>query len=186
MHTQALTEDERRMAEANIGLARAVALRMLPSGQSVGMDWNELYSIACEGLLRGVQKYDPALCKTSGYLYRSCQLAVTNALRARRRSNDSAIVLSLDKQLCADDPSATFGALLPDKVDVEAEVLCRIEFKQMLALCTPREQEALRLYTLGFRQRGIAIEMGISQARVSYLLHSIRLKCATRRKKVAE
>lgn len=186
MHTQALTDDERRMAEENIGLARVAALRLLPSGKAVGMDWNELYSAACEGLLRGVRRYDPTISKPGPYLYGSCRFAVMNAMRDRRRANGGAVPLSLDTPVCEDIPDMTFGDLLPARVDVEAEVVLRIAFQQALAVCTPREQEAGNLYAHGLSEREIAKEMGVSQARVNLLIHSIRRRIAEQRKDVAE
>ena len=186
MLTQALTDDERRMAEENLGLARVAALRLLPSGKAIGMEWNELYSAACEGLLRGVQRYDPTISKSGTYLYGSCRFAVMNAMRDRRRAYGGAVPLSLDIPIDESAPDMTFGDLLPARVDVEAEVVRRITFQQALAVCTPRERDAGNLYALGLSEREIATEMGVSQARVNLLIHSIRRRIAEQRKDVAE
>lgn len=44
---QALTESQRRLVEQNIGLAGCAAARFRRSGKTVGLELDDLFSIAC-------------------------------------------------------------------------------------------------------------------------------------------
>ena len=94
---QALTESQRRLVEQNIGLAGCAAVRFRRSGKTVGLELDDLFSIACMGLVYGAQRYDPAVSRPGTYLYDCCQWMLLTELRHRRRKCRAGTVYSLDK-----------------------------------------------------------------------------------------
>ena len=82
---QALTESKRRLVEQNIGLAGCAAVRFRRIGKTVGLELDDLFSIACMGLVYGAQRYDPAVSRPGTYLYDCCQWMLLTELRHRRR-----------------------------------------------------------------------------------------------------
>lgn len=57
--TGRLTDFQRQLAESHIGLARRIAWKYLKACERLGMDWDDVFSIACMGLMRAVRTFDP-------------------------------------------------------------------------------------------------------------------------------
>lgn len=177
MHPKALTESQRRLVEQNIGLAGYVAARFRGSGRAAGLEWEDLFSIACMGLVCGARAYDPTISRPSTYLYACCRGALLMELRRSRYKCRAGTVRSLDRVIrLGDDDADTFGESLPDKTNVEEEALANIIMQQILELATSRERIVAMMYARGSTQIEIAQALGTTQATVSRTMSSLRKK----------
>ena len=112
MRPKALTESQRRLVEQNIGLAGCAAARFRRSGKTVGLELDDLFSIACMGLVYGAQRYDPAVSRPGTYLFDCCQWMLLTELRHRRRKCRAGTVYSLDMPVVMGREVVTYGDLL--------------------------------------------------------------------------
>lgn len=176
MHPKALTEAQRRLVEQNIGLARSVAARFWGFGRAAGLEWDDLFSIACMGLVYGAQRYDPAISRPGTYLYNCCRWVLLRELQRSRCQCRAGTVCSLDEPIQQGSRVATFGELLEDDADVEEEVLTALAMQRAWESATPRERIVATMYASGATQRDISLSIGTSQTTVSNALHSLRKK----------
>ena len=177
MHPKALTEAQRHLVEQNIGLAGYAAARFRGSGRAAGLEWEDLFSIACMGLVYGARLYDPAISRPSTYLYNCCRGMLLDELRRSRCECRAGTVYSLDRVVrLGDDDADTLGELLPDKTNVEEEALANITMQQILELATSRERIVAMMRVRGATQVEIAQALGVTQATVSRAVSSLRQK----------
>ena len=173
---QALTEAQRRLVEQNIGLAGCAAVRFKDSGKAVGLELDDLFSIACMGLVYGAQHYDPTVSRPGTYLYDSCQWMLLNELRHRRRKCRAGTVYSLDMPVVMGCEDVTYGDTLLAETDVEEEAIANVILQRMMELSTPRERIVAMMYANGATQAEIARSLGVTRASVSYTMSRLRQK----------
>lgn len=174
MCAQALTDSQRRLVEENIRLATHVAKRFTNVLKCTGLDFDDLFSLACLGLCYGARLYNPALSKAS-YLYKCCENAILQELRKRRNRNQQARIVSMDASAWFLDTEATLGDILEDPdADVENEAIAHMALAHVLGEATERELMILKLYAIGMNQTEIAPIVGISQCHVSRILAKMR------------
>lgn len=173
---QALTESQRRLVEQNIGLAGCAAVRFRRSGKTVGLELDDLFSIACTGLIYGAQRYDPAVSRPGTYLYDCCQWMLLTELRHRRRKCRAGTVCSLDKPVVMGHEVVTYGDLLMADADVEEEALTNVILRRMMELSTPRERIVAMMYANGATQAEIARSLGVTRSAVSATMSRLREK----------
>lgn len=175
MHPKALTESQRQLVEQNIGLAGYAATRFRGSGKAVGLEWDDLFSIACIGLVYGARVYDPTISRASTYLYNCCRGMLLSELRRRRCRCRAGTVCSLDRPIWPGDDTV-FGELLPDRTNVEEEALANIAMQRIMELSTPRERIVAIMHARGETQVEIAQALGVTQATVSRAKASLKKK----------
>ena len=176
MRPKALTESQRRLVEQNIGLAGCAAVRFRRSGKTVGLELDDLFSIACMGLVYGAQRYDPAVSRPGTYLYDCCQWMLLTELRHRRRKCRAGTVYSLDKPVVMGREVVTYGDLLMADADVEEEALTNVILRRMMELSTPRERIVAMMYANGATQAEIARSLGVTRSAVSATMGRLREK----------
>lgn len=176
MRTQALTASQRRLVEDNIRLATFVAKRFTSVMEYAGLDFDDLFSLACLGLCHGAQLYNPAISKPSTYLCRCCESAILQELRKERRRRGIAQIVSLDAPApCTLNAELTLGDVLEaHDTDVENEVIAHMALAHVLGEATELELTALQLYASGMNQTEIASIIGVSQSYVSRIIAKIR------------
>lgn len=179
MCTQTLTDGQRRLVEDNIRLATFIAKRFTGVMAYTGLDFDDLFSLACLGLCRGAQLYDPAISKPSTYLCRCCETAILHELCKIRRRRGIAHVVSLDESIpWFPDAEVTLGDLLEDKAtDVASDAVAHMALTHVLEEATERELTVLNLYASGMNQTEIAPIVGVAQTTVSRILAKVR-RCA--------
>lgn len=177
MHPKALTEAQRRLVEQNIGLAGYAAARFRDSGKAAGLEWDDLFSISCMGLVCGARRYDPAVSRPGTYLYNCCRGSLLMELRHRRCKCRAGTAHSLDRVIWPEDGDAeTFGELLPDKTNVEEEAIANIALQRIMELSTQRERIVAMMYARGLTQIEIAQTLGTTQSTVSRTMSGLRKK----------
>lgn len=175
MDAQALTDSQRRLVEDNIRLATFVAKRFTGIMECAGLDFDDLFSLACLGLCHGAQLYDPAISKPSTYLCRCCENAILQELRKLRRQAQLVKTVSLDAPVGHLENDVTLGNILEDlNTDVESEAIAHMVLSRIEEEATAQELTVMQLYASGMRQTEIAPIVGVSQSYVSRILAKIR------------
>ena len=160
--------ERQRRIERHLPLVRALARPFAGRGEPL----EDLVQVGTIGLIKAVDRYDPARGSLAAYAaptirgeilrYLRDRPAPVRVPRAEQRRGAAAVALPLDERL----PAAGAGG--------EAE-LERGESRALVAAALralePRERRLLGLrYAAGLSQRGIAVELGLSQTHVSRLL----------------
>lgn len=175
MRTKALTDSQRRLVEDNIRLATFVAKRFTGAMECTGLDFDDLFSLACLGLCHGARLYNPAISKPSTYLCRCCESIILQELRKERRRMGIARTVSLDAPVPWNlDAELTLGDVLEAPNTVENEAIAHMALTHVLEEATELEQTALQLYASGMSQTEIALIVGVSQSYVSRILAKMR------------
>lgn len=175
MGTLPLTDSQRRLVEENIRLATYVAKRFTGVMECAGLDFDELFSLACIGLCHGARLYDPEVSKPSTYLCRCCETAILQELRKLRRQAQLVKTVSLDAPVGHLENDATLGDILEDlNTDVESEAIAHMVLSRIEEEATAQEQTVMQLYASGMRQMEIAPIVGVSQSYVSRILAKMR------------
>ena len=76
-----LTDSERALVTQHVRLAGLAASRTREYGRRVGFEFDELFSIACLGLVKGIRNFDPSISKPSTFLYTCCMREVLRTIR---------------------------------------------------------------------------------------------------------
>ena len=178
MQKEKLTDAQRELVEANLGLARMVAWKYRESCARVGIDFDDAVSIACMGLIKGVRRYNPAVSKPSTYLSRGCELEIMMELRKRRQPCRCAtLTISIDTPMDWDDEGHTrtlSDVLAEPGPTLEDSCIATILVDTAMCNLTPRQAEILRLMQEGLNQHEIGRIIGCSQSYVSRLVNACR------------
>lgn len=179
--TVRLTDSQRALVESNLGLARMVAWKNYKYYEQLGMDWDDVFSVACLGLMRAARTFNSEKSKASTYLTCGCKSELRMELRRQRaRSRSAFATVSLQESygrrgateqhiedlLVSNDP-------LPEDAAIDAETEAHL--RQVLkCMRGTKKGRALSLRVNGKTQPEIAQILGCSQSNVSRMLSSMR------------
>lgn len=173
MQKKKLTDAQRQLIEENLGLARMAAWKYREPCAKVGIDWDDAYAIACEGIIRGVQRYKPELGRASTYLIRGCELAILMELRKfRQKCRAGFLTVSLSDIYCGDrDGNALTieDTVMDTRQSPEEESVTEIMLQSVMKKLTSRQKIILQMALDGFTQDEIGRALGLSQSYVSRL-----------------
>lgn len=179
MQKEKLTDAQRELVEANLGLARMAAWKFRESCAKVGIDLEDAMSIAYMGLIKGARSYDPSISKPGTYLMRGCELALLMELRKHRvlRLN-AAQTVSLETPICMDKDGGAIFTIAETIANpgpaLDDACIASILMDDAMSHISPRQREILRLMQDGLSQHEIGRRIGCSQAYVSRLLAACR------------
>lgn len=170
----------------NIKLARHIAKQY----RNLPIEYDDLFQLACEGLVRAARSYDPSKCvKFSTYAAHCIYSAINMHWRTVRRQPDT---VSLSEPAGRNkeglDFNKTLGDELPDAGPTPDEIVANNEkIDQMLTILhklPPRMKEILYMYYgLGGRrplnQREIAEIYRLSQSIISRIITKARKQILT-------
>ena len=178
MQKEKLTDAQRELVEANLGLARMAAWKYRESCARVGIDWDDAYSIACLGLMKAARSYDPMRGKPSTYLSFGCETAILMELRKHRAlTRCTVLTVSMETPLHTDinGNMLTLADVLEDPGPaMEDECIAAILIENARCNITPRQAEILRLMQEGMNQHEIGRIIGCSQSYVSRLINACK------------
>ena len=177
-----LTDAQRLLVEENLGLARRTAWKYNASCARHGMDWEDVFSIACLGLIRAARKFDPSQGKASTYLIHGCELAVLMELRRCNDASHSAFLTVSIDEIKWDDGAGhvvTLSDMLPsDEPTPDETVLSKVSVAQIQDVIkyhlTQEEKRVLHLKMAGVSQKEIARSVGHAQSWASRVLCRIQ------------
>lgn len=166
-----LTDEQRTLVEENIGLARRVAWKYKASCARYGMDWDDVFSIACLGLMKAARSFDPAKGKRGTYLTYGCETEVLMELRRCRDTAHSAFAAVSLQDPCGRNPGGkelTYADVLEaEGPGIDEEVIGRCTEAQVLAALdrrtTSTQKRVLRMHMQGMPQRQIGGAFGHGQ-----------------------
>lgn len=171
---QKLNETQRELVERNLGLARLAVYRTAELRRPVGLDDDDAYAIACEGLVHGAMRFDPALgFKESSYLLP----AVMNSIRMECRSlsrKSHTFAVSLDCEYGQN--GLTFADTLNEPRTLEETVMQKADAMNALAAMDPLERRCFLAWYQGTGQKAIAGQIGCTQSYVSRIIAHGRAK----------
>lgn len=177
-----LTDAQRELVEYNIGIARSVAWKYYKAYIRYGMDWNDVFSTACMGLMRAMRTYDPQKAKNTSYLFHACRQELLMVIRKQSAKcrgafetvslqdacacNQRGEELRIEDVLPANEP-------MPDEAvinrDTEAEVR-----RILRSVSDVRDKRVLAMRMDGFTHKDIAQALNLSQSHVARILRRIR------------
>lgn len=177
-----LTDAQRTLVEENIGLAKRIAWKYCALCAQYGMDWNDVFSIACLGLMRASRSFDPERSRPSTYLTFCCETEVLQELRRQRSKSRNAFRTVSMQEVCGrnrrGDELYIEDMLVSGEPTPEDAVLDRcLEERVQSALehkTTPKQKRVLSLRMQGLSQNEIARTVGCSQTHVSRIMSQIR------------
>lgn len=177
-----LTDAQRTLVEENIGLAKRIAWKYHAVCAPYGMDWNDVFSIACLGLMRAARSFDPEKSRPATYLTFGCETEVLMELRRHRRVARSAFMTVSLQEICGYDRQGhemhiedTLKSDAPTPEDAAVDACVEELVQLMLAhKATPKQKRVLFLRMNGLSQKEIAQTLGCSQAWVSRILSKLR------------
>lgn len=178
---QPLTAEQSRLVEENIKLVHAVAGRFFEEGRNVGLDYEDLVSLAFIGLCQGARLYDASISKPSTYLWRCCARVIQRGIICERIAHGSRVnakYCSLDALIPERKEDGSYGDsfyyfVADPCADVEESVVSRLYVEQMKEKAldmgqTDRDRRIIRRWTEGMTLRAIAKEEGISMQAVQH------------------
>lgn len=165
---QKLNEAQRELVERNLGLARLAVCRTAELRRPVGLDDDDAYAIACEGLVRGAMRFDPSRgFQESSYLFP----AAVNGIRMECRSLGRKIhtfAVSLDREYGQD--GFTLADTLSEPQTLEEAVTQKADAMNALAAMDTLERRCFLAWYQGAGQKAIAEQIGYTQSAVSRLI----------------
>lgn len=165
---QKLNEAQRELVERNLGLARLAVCRTAGLRGPVGLDDDDAYAIACEGLVHGAIHFDPSRgFKESSYLLP----AAINSIRMECRSlgrKTHTFAVSLDREYGPD--RFTLADTLSEPRALEETVFQRTDAMNALAAMDTLERRCFLAWYQGTGQKAIAEQIGYTQSAVSRLI----------------
>lgn len=169
-----LTETQRELVESNMGLAGMIAKKYWVKATQYGMDYDDVFSVACLGLMRAARTYDPKLSRPSTYLTYGCETAVQAELRKNISKSRSAYqTVSIENVLTA-------NALESMEPSPEEAILSNIAvaqiYKTVINKVSERDRQVLLMRIQGMTQYEIADAIGKTQGHVSRILNKIKQK----------
>lgn len=178
---EALNEEERALAEANVGLIdRFLRLKRL--------DPEEWYDVAVFGYLAGIQY----ICRNltpegvdsiTPLLFNSMKMYVMKEMRDQRAQKRGGGVapMSLDAPVPGaedDGDGSPLYELIPGRDDVEQAVVDRDLAERIFAKASPGERKAARYFFAGYSQEEAAKLCGSTERSVSAQICYLRKKAA--------
>jgi RNA polymerase sporulation-specific sigma factor len=169
-----MTDEQEKLVTENLRLAGYFAKKYARSG----LEFDDLYSIACVGLCKAALHYDPARSKFSTYASRCMANEINMALRRRKERWQGVTLVSLDaevaeglthRDLIADD--AALPGETAEQNERAAQVLAGVERLSAKS----RRALVLRYGLCGetaHSQSEAAAAMGFSQSYVSRLVQT--------------
>ena len=163
-----MTEEQKKLAEENHSLIYFYARKDNVSKQ----DFDDMYGILAIGLCKAARDYDESRGSAfstvaMGYMLNECR----NAYRCDKYKNGKLTICSYNNifPLSDDDGTAEYINVIEGKSDVWDDINL-IEFNQF----NEQLRKIAYLSYLGYNQKEIAKEMGITQSLVSRKLKMIR------------
>jgi len=178
MQKEKLTDAQRELVEANLGLARMAAWKYRESCAKVGIDWDDAVSIACMGLIKGVRHYDPSVSKPGTYLMRGCELAILMELRKYRLPcRAAAQTVSIETPIHTDSDGNMLT--IADTIEnpgpaLDEACIAAIVMDEAMSNITPRQRDILLLMQDGMNQHEIGRILGYSQSYISRLMNACK------------
>lgn len=177
-----LTDAQLKLVESNIGLARSVAWKRLKDYARFGMDWDDVFSVACVGLMRAVRTFNPEKSRASTYLTYGCESELSNEMRKQHARFRSAFITVPIDEVCLRDRygnelriADTLVSNMPTPEEVMLMSCSQRQIQHVLKNDFPhREYLILLRYMNGATQRDIAHMFGCSQAHVSRTITRMR------------
>lgn len=175
--------------QENIRLIHSVAQQYAKSGY----EYEELFSEATLGFVKGLQAYDPAKgVKISTYLYKCMRNEINQRIRKDNAKSRTAVVVSYDAEVVGKDGRSMSGIenmdlsqidrihSFTDDVDsvLEAEDIMVAAKRIAETYLTENERKAFLLRMKGRTQNEIAKMLNLSQANISKTLKMARCKLA--------
>jgi RNA polymerase sigma factor (sigma-70 family) len=172
--SERLTEEQQVKVAENMQLVTYISRKYKPP---IGLDHDDWYAECMFQLVRAVLYHRPEKGTLSTILDRLVYLSRSNWNSYARRGKRGKVFRSgyLDFSGESLNLLDILGAEHPWE-QIEAAQLC----SEVMACCTPREQQALHYLSEGMNQREIAAIYGVSKQRVSEILTTAREKIAER------
>ena len=177
-----LTDAQRALVEANVGLAKRIAWKYHTVCAPYGMDWNDVFSTACLGLMRAARLFDPEKSRAATYLTYGCETEVLQELRRQRAESRSAYTTVSLQEVCGRDRQGhelyledTLPSDAPGTEEAALSACMEMKIQTMLECqTTPMQKRVLALRMSGLSQKEVAQRIGCSQTHVSRILSRIR------------
>lgn len=177
-----LTEEQRSLVEENIGLAKRIAWKYQTTCAQYGMEWDDVFSIACLGLMRAARSFDPSKSRAATYLTYGCETEVLQELRRQRAESRSAFATVSLQEVCGRDRQGhelrledTLPSDVPGTEEAALSACMETKIQAMLERkTTPMQKRVLMLRMSGLSQKEVAQKIGCSQTHVSRILSKIR------------
>ena len=173
-----LTDSERALVTQHVRLAGLAASRTREYGRRAGFEPDELFSIACLGLVKGVRNFDPSISKPSTFLYTCCMREVLKAIRYQRSPKRSGLtIVSLDEPVRFSDrgePTRIADTIPDQSSDLVEHVALKNDLARFLPFLPPAHRQILSMLYSGMTQTEIADSLGRTQASVSRTIQTLR------------
>lgn len=182
--TTMLTDEQRILVEQNLGVARWVAWKYYRAYAQYGMDWDDVYSTACMGLMHAVRTFDPQKSKNTSYLLHACRHSLLTVERKQSAKSRSAFETVHLQDACARNQRGEelrIEDILPSNEPTPEETMITCdtiaEIRHILrSIDDKRGKCALALRMNGLSQEAIAKRLGLSQTYVSKILSRMRTR----------
>lgn len=165
-----LTDEQRRLVEENVGLARRAAWKYRKSCALYGMDWDDAYSIACLGLIQAALTYDPEKGAPTTYLTCGCESQILRELRRYRVEKRAKMrTVSLDAPIydCGNGAPILGETLAAEGLGVEEEVLSKISAYEIVNGLSSTDRAIFDMRMAGKKQKDIARRLSCTQSGIS-------------------
>lgn len=173
-----LTDSERALATQHIRLAGLAASRTREYGRRVGFEPDELFSIACLGLVKGVRNFDPSISKPGTFLYTCCMREILKTIRYQRSPKRSGLtVISLEEPARFSERGEPIrvAETIPDQSsDLVEYVALENDLARFPPSLPPAHRQILSMLYSGMTQTEIADSLGRTQASVSRTIQTLR------------
>lgn len=145
-----------------------------------GIEYDDLFQVGCIGLIKAANNFDESKKIKFTSFAATC---ITNEIRMLLRKNKNHISeISIDAEIKNgddDNSKITFEDQLPDKVDIEEEIISKSELnniKNFISFLPDREQEIIKARIQGERQDKIKDKLNLSQSYISRIIKRIGTK----------
>ena len=173
-----LTDSERALVTQHVRLAGLAASRTREYGRRVGFEYDELFSIACLGLVKGVRNFDPSISKPGTFLYTCCMREILKTIRYQRSSKRSGMtVVSLEEPVLFSErgePIRVADTIPDQSSDLVEHVALKNDLARFLPSLPPAHRQILGMLYSGMTQTEIADSLGRTQTSVSRTIQTLR------------
>lgn len=177
-----LTDAQLKLVESNIGLARSVTWKRFRDYARFGMAWDDVFSVACVGLMRAVRTFNPEKSRASTYLTYGCESELSDEMRKQHARFRSAFTTVPIHDVCLRDRygnelriADTLVSNTPTPEEIMLTTCSQRQIQHVLRNdFTSKEYLILSRYMNGATQRDIAQMFGCSQAHVSRTIARMR------------
>ena len=144
----------------------------------MGFEPDELFSIACLGLVKGVRNFDPSISKPGTFLYTCCMREILKTIRYQRSPKRSGLtIVSLDESvrfLDRGEPTRVADTIPDQSSDLVEYVALKNDLARFLPFLPPSHRQILSMLYSGMTQTEIADLLGRTQASVNRTIQTLR------------